>query len=585
MEVVFAASIFAIIVVSVYNNYATLTTLISVSRDKIVAADLLNEQFEIVRNLKFSDIGITTGIPIGVLTATSTIVRDARIFVVARTIRNIDDPFDGTIGGEPNDLSPADYKLVEISVSCEFCKNFNEMSAMAHFAPKSLETASDNGALFIKVFDASGVPVPQARVSVQNLDEGIYIEETTDNNGNLQIVDAPPGINAYRIIATKNGYTTDRTYATSAGNPNPTKPYATVLLQQVTQTSFVIDRVSSLNAKTITNTCAQVPNVGFIISGSKIIGTLPDVLKWAGTFSTDGNGLKEIPNLEWDSYDMEINTPQYLAGTNPILPLLVLPDSSQNLDMVVSFDTPSMLLVVVKDEATGQPISGAEVRISGASAEQVLIADQGVMRQTDWSGGSGQLNFTNPTGYHSSDGNIEINDPQGELKLLSFLGDFVPSGNLTSSIFDTGTSSNWGELLIKPVDQDLATGANSVRFQIATSPDNEPETIWEFKGPDGTSESFYTIVDNDINPIHDGSRYIRYKIFLSTADSNMTPNIADVFITFASECIPPGQVFFSNLNNGSHNIEVTATGFAPQTISNFDVDNDWQKTEVLLLPE
>jgi hypothetical protein len=85
---------------------------------------LANEQLEVARNLPYSDVGIVAGWPIGKIPYQKTEIRHGANFVVTTTVRNIDDPFDGTIGGTPNDPSPADYKLVDLSLDCPNCKNF-----------------------------------------------------------------------------------------------------------------------------------------------------------------------------------------------------------------------------------------------------------------------------------------------------------------------------------------------------------------------------------------------------------------------------------------------------------------------------
>ncbi len=584
VEVIFAAAIFAIVALSIYQGFISITHLISASRDKVAATDLINSEFELVRNLSYSEVGVVSGLPSGLLLATSSVVIDGREFDITRVVRNVDDPFDGTVEGSPKDLSPADYKMVQIEVTCANCKNNIDYKAYANIAPKNLESASTNGALFVRVFDANGDPVPQADVSVSNPGLGININETTDNNGLLQIVDAPPAQNSYRLVVTKSGYTTDRTYATSTGNPNPLKPDATVLLQQLTQISFIIDKVSNLNIHTVTNTCAEVPNAPFSISGTKLIGSSPDVYKWSGSFTTDSSGLKNISNLEWDVFTFNTSGGFYLAGTNPISPVSILPDSSQKVDLVVSTDVPSFLLVSVKDASTGLPISGATATLSGSGFNESLVTNQGYLRQTDWSGGSGQLDFTDPTRYHSSDGNIETNGPSGELKLLNSLGNYVSSGEITSSVFDTGTSSNWGRMDVLPSDQPVEAGPDSVKYQIATSPDNTATTTWNFVGLDGTAGSFYTIADNSINSSHNGDRYIRYKIFLSTVDNAYTPNISDFSISFSSSCIPPGQVLFSALINQYYNLQVSAPGYTTQTITDINVNSNWQKQDVSLSP-
>lgn len=580
IEVIIAASIFSVIAISVYQGFFSLNRLIAVSREKVTSADLINEQFEIARNLPFSSVGIIGGIPSGVLSATSTVVRDGRTFLITRTVRNVDDPFDGTIGGSPNDLSPADYKLFEVSIACTSCKDPQEMVATGHIAPKNLETASTNGALFIKVFDANGNPVPQARVQVTNSSQGIYIDETTNNQGSLDIVDAIPGVNAYNIIVSKLGFTSDRTYTSSVSNPNPTNPDSTVVLQQVTQNSFVIDKTSSLNIRTINNFCEIVPNVPLSIRGTKLIGTSPNIYKWSYSGSTDTSGLRNISGVEWDSLSFSLTGGFYSAGTNPVGALSVLPDSVQSVDISVSDKSPNILLVKVKDAATSLPISGASVTLSGVGT---LETDRGFLRQTDWSGGSGQTNFVDSTRFDNQDGNIEISNPAGELKLLNSLGNYVLSGEITSSIFDTGTSSNWSRVDIIPTDQPPQSEPNSVRFQIATSIDNTATTTWDFKGPDGTASTFYTISNNNINGVHNGDRYIRYKMFLSTADQSYTPNVSDFIISFSSSCIPPGQVNFGSLPNGGYSLDVSAPGFVNQSLP-VTIDSAWQEVDVLMSP-
>src|SRR6185369_2095173 len=94
---------------------------------------------------------------------------------------------------------------------------------------------------------------------------------------------------SYQITVTKNGYSTDKTYPPGgAGNPNPTKPHATVLLQQLTQTSFSIDALSNLTIKSVTPACAAVPNLSFTLTGSKTIG--PGIPKYSASLSTDNGG-------------------------------------------------------------------------------------------------------------------------------------------------------------------------------------------------------------------------------------------------------------------------------------------------------
>jgi prepilin-type N-terminal cleavage/methylation domain-containing protein len=123
-ELVVAVAVFLVIIIGVYNAYKAVYDVVSVSRFKIVAVDLANERFEIIRNMPYSSVGTVSGIPNGVLNHEDQVTRDGQVFDITTTIRNYDDPFDGTLGGNPNDISPADSKIVEVRVDCQFCKSF-----------------------------------------------------------------------------------------------------------------------------------------------------------------------------------------------------------------------------------------------------------------------------------------------------------------------------------------------------------------------------------------------------------------------------------------------------------------------------
>ena len=585
IESLVGIAVFAIIAISVYQTFSTAMRLVQISHLMITSAALATEQFEIIHNLPYADVGIISGIPAGSLAAAKNIIRDNADFLIETTVRNIDDPFDGTIGGTPNDTSPADYKLVEIKISIPGNSRFTSQSYTEYIAPKNLENSSTNGALFIRVFNASGQPVPEASVHIENnkISPAIIINDVTNKDGNLQIVDVPPGIEAYEITVTKNSYSQEKTYPLDApGNPNPVKAHASVLNQQVTQISFAIDAVSTLNIKSLTETCAPVSNISFSLAGAKQIGTNPVVLKYTNNFSTDGSGEKNITGLEWDTYNLTVaDSTHNLSGTISPVPFSLAPGSTQDVKVVISPKNPQSLLISVRQGGTGQPISGAEVKLEKTGFSEQLITGRGFLRQTDWSGGSGQNNFIDQTKYYESDGNIETTDPAGEIKLKNTFGFYTASGALTSSAFDTGTSSNFYQLTFTPLDQPAETGADSVRFQIAT---NNGSTTWAYKGPDGTDSTFYSSADSNINAVHNNDRYFRNKIYLTTASSTLTPDVGEVNFTFSSLCVPSGQIMFNGLDSDNYTLTVSKPGY--QTIvENITVASPWQQQEITLMPE
>jgi len=120
---------------------------------------------------------------------------------------------------------------------------------------------------------------------------------------------------------------------------------------------------------------------------------------------------------------------------------------------------------------------------------------------------------------------------------------YYPSGNLTSSVYDTGyyaifDSISWNST--EPV-------GTSVMFQIATNNDG---ATWNFVGPDGASGTFYTTSDSDIWPGHVGYQYIRYKAYLETNDTDETPVLHDVSITYSPLGEPNPSIDMEKYTNG-----------------------------------
>ena len=247
-----------------------------------------------------------------------------------------------------------------------------------------------------------------------------------------------------------------------------------------------------------------------------------------------------------------------------MLPVNIEPGQNQEMSVILRPHTTNSLLVKIKDAGTGLPLSLATVRLYNVGYDETETTDLGYTRQTDWSGGSGQDEYVTPDKYFSDDGGIDNNSPSGSLTLKRTGGDYVSSGILESSTFDLGGEVDFRNIIFEPLDQPTEAGTNPIRFQIATTNSSTPE-IWEYLGPDGTTGTYYDLVNTVINPIHNGTRYLRYKVFLSTANENYTPILSELAFTFTNACIPPGQAFFNSLSAATYNIEVSRSGYAPHT--------------------
>lgn len=573
VEMVVGAAVFLIVMLGLYEGLSAVSKIAKVSRLRTMALMVANERLELARHLPYGDLGIVDGWPTGKLAAFETLERGGIPWGVTTTVRSIDDPYDGTIGGSPDDTSPADYKLVEVLISCNGC-GIEPISVATNIAPLALETANGNGALFIKTIDASGLPVTEAAVTVTNDSHvpAITVSDVTDNTGTLALVDLPPGALSYKVVVSKNGYSHEETYAAGEdGIANPVNPNVTVSEGAVTQISLPIDKLSTVNLKTIDQFCQGVGSFSFNLSGTKLLGQNPDILKYSQGLVTSAAGYLTINNFEWDNYHILPNDETHdVIGSFPLLSIPVDPDTTNDVFLVLAPKTPKGLLVTAKDGASGLPLDGANVSIVGTSTGAVAekITNRGHLRESDWSSAGGEV-F-----------NIDVNNPAGEIKLTTILNNYVSEGYYVSTVFDVGSATTtYYQLSWQPATQATSTGTNSVRFQLASS--EVLEGPWEFVGPDGTVGSYYTASETNINSIHTNERYIRYKLLLTTEDSSVTPRISDVAITYSSSCLPFGQVYFGSLAFDNYIVTVTRDGYQEFT-GEILVSDDWQSFEASL---
>jgi hypothetical protein len=576
LEVVIGIALFAILFGGIYYTYYSVFGVIANMELRFSATEILKNEAEIIRNLPYDQVGTQGGIPSGILPRSKIVTSTAgTAFLLQTTVRNIDDPFDGTVNGTPIDTLPADYKLVELRISCITCARFAPLGLTMWVAPKNLESPGNYGSLFINTIDANGQPLSNVAVRVINTTTVPSIDFTdfTNQQGMLQLVGVPPGIQSYQIEVSRPGYSSDKTYQPGdPDNPNPLRPHATVLPQELTQTTFQIDRVSQLMVSTSDTVCTPISNQPFSLTGSKLIGRDPDVIKFSTTSNTGETGQVTFDQIEWDTYRLNYLGLSDLIGTNPLTPLLINPGSMVDFRFVLSPAQPNSLLVTVKDSLTGQPIRNASVSLSKPGFSKTLVTGHSFVSQTDWSNNQ----------YSSQDG-IDTDSDPGTIKMLQVEGVYNTSTPawLISQTLDFGSaSSSFYRLIWNPDTQPPQTGNESVKFQVAA---NNDQLNWNFVGPDGTANSFYTSADSSLGVQFNNNRYIRYKVILSTADENFTPQIDDVSFEFSGPCVPVGQVLFNNLSLGDYLLEVSASGYAVSTTS-VTVTGPWQQKEILLSP-
>ncbi|MEA2558998.1 MAG: hypothetical protein QOH06_502 [Acidobacteriota bacterium] len=119
------------------------------------------------------------------------------------------------------------------------------------------------------------------------------------------------------------------------------------------------------------------------------------------------------------------------------------------------------------------------------------------------------------------------------------------SGNQVSSLKDAnpqvGYPADWTTL-----SWTAATPTNTtVRFQVAAS--NSLTGPFNFVGPDTTAGTFFTTTGASLDQF-DGNRYLKYKVYLSSTDNNVTPTLNDVAVCFAA---PPPELSITKSDGGA----------------------------------
>lgn len=432
LSTLISLGIFSMVVTTLVILFTQSFEILSYSKARITARHLAQEKIETIRNMPYESIGTVGGIPAGYLQQSETVTRNGMSYRIRTDIVYVDDPFDGIL---PDDLVPNDYKRIRIDVSWEGIARSKRlpMTLITDISPRTIEEIDNAGTLSILIFDSESKPVPQAQVTVQNdnANPPILITQLTNSNGRVTLPGSPVCENCYRIIATKAGYSTDRTYGEEEVT-HPAKSHVSVLEGRLTEVGLSIDDVSTVTVRTVGSDQLSFPplaSIPFTITGNKIIGTdaadVP-IPKFRADLVTDGDGSITIPNLEWDNYTIAF-PPELLldiASSTPLLPF-TLP-SGIDTEMVISLEphsTHSLRLAFINQSDILVASVSAELNENGivvasGSAGQAGFPNLGQMFFPDLEAKLYQLIATSP-GYATYSGSIQVSGSSDEQIVLS----------------------------------------------------------------------------------------------------------------------------------------------------------------------
>jgi type II secretory pathway pseudopilin PulG len=380
--------LFSVITMSFYQTWSLSTQHMFDARNRLGATALANQKMEMVRSLDYDIIGTKSwngsswvyGIPGGDILENETVQASNASFQVHTAIRYIDDPYDGTLGGSPNDIAPTDYKTVRIAVSWGTGGPSREVVTFATVSPEGVESASNTGVLSINVLNAAGDGVAGASVRVVNTALGVDFTDLTDATGNLMRPGAAPGTQDYEITVTKNGYYGVQTYpAPPASSFDPLDLHASVAAAAVNQKSLIkVDESADITIRTEDPFGTAISDVDFSMKGGRQIGTVPlssplePVYGFVQTDDTGGSGEVSYSDESYGQYffALDVSESGYeifheSTETNATKETIdVLPGETKTAAIVLLDKTFGSLLVTVKDDTSGGAIPNASVRLT-----------------------------------------------------------------------------------------------------------------------------------------------------------------------------------------------------------------------------
>ncbi len=393
LEVILATAIFLSGALAVYNLLLTTLRLTADEQARTGAFALIEQQLELAHNLPYLQVGVVGGIPPGSLPQVTTRTYNNLTYTLTTSVMYVDDPFDGTLGSNPSDPVPTDYKRIRVSASWRGRTQTQTVFLLTDVSPAGLENTAGGGALAITVLNANGIPIPQASVHISNTTVNPSIDLTllTNDQGQIILPGTPPADDSYIVSASKPGYSTEQTMLRNPPTlTTPALPAVSVILGQTTPVVLRIDRPGTLFL-TVRDPNGDLleHNVILTLKGNKPVGTNPNptpppdtlpVLKYPTQQFTTQQGAITIPNLEWDTYSLNNLSPEYdLAGSNPPNVTTIDPNSTLAITWTMVPHANQTLLVSVQ-KPDGSPLPSAEVTLT--QNNEVLAQEAGASGQT-----------------------------------------------------------------------------------------------------------------------------------------------------------------------------------------------------------
>jgi hypothetical protein len=372
--------IFSLITVTFYSVYSVGLRYIQDAKNRLGALAVANERMEIVRNLKYDNIGTVGGTISGNIPQDQDISENTKHYHIHTQVSYVDDPFDGI--GYADTAWFEDFKKVIIIVSWTGAQGTEEVELISRFVPPGKEVPHvGDGILSINIFSdqPGGTGISGARVQIANPDTGINTYEETDVTGNVTFMGSTvrDSIQKYQIIVTKSGYETVATMPPYPETPyEPIDVHASVVTGTINVKNIVQNELVNLRISSVDYLDQPISGVNFHLVGGRKLGTdmltLPPTLVY--NFNEDGvtdsDGEKLFSAISPGDYIFSLidaTLSDYeIIDTDPDTPFsLMSADETLDFEVKLASKTATALLVTVIN-GDGELVPGATVSLTNA---------------------------------------------------------------------------------------------------------------------------------------------------------------------------------------------------------------------------
>lgn len=514
------------------------------------AIALANERMEYLRSLSYGQVGVTGGIPAGIVPQTESVSFNDTAYTRRTLVWYSDDPKDGLAGADTNGIV-ADYKTIRVEVSWISRQGQRSIELVGRMSPAGVESPLVGGTLTINVVNAVNAAVANAQVDIANVSTNptINIRTFTNTEGIVSFIGAPAS-SGYEISISKSGYNNDQTYAPSVANPNPSPRHLTVVNNQTTSQPFGIDLLSNKTVETYKKY---------------------EVSSWADTF-TDTTLTSATTSVDIDSGSARLAGEAPYPSDGTIRSVLIATSSLVGWNSLSWVDVkPAQTTVVYRlYDAGGQLVPDAALpgNAAGFSTSPVDLSNVSTSVYPSLTIGA-TLSTSDPSATPSI-ASWSVSLDRGPFPLPNFtfhMRGQKPIGNDPAVYkYDADhTTDAASSLTLSNIEWDTyqVTAPISSGYDIASACNPQPEYLTP-----GTSQTtrLYLLPYSSYSLLAD----VR-----STASNQLIPGATvrlygtGYDVTQVSDSC--GQAFFDNLENAIYTMDVSAAGYVPKTVSNITV--------------